>query len=130
MAVNSYSQRNETAAVLSGLESLTLLSTPMTKNLLLINLQVLFICKSVVALVQSLPVDNQEKIKQEMSASGNNSEKIEEIIKKYFTEEQRTKALEPAAKSAIVDYLKSINDSLSSTQKQTEVFQAITPLAE
>jgi hypothetical protein len=74
--------------------------------------------QSLIDLVQSLLASDQEKIKQELSASDNSPEKIEEIIKRCFTEEQRKKALEIAAKNVMVNFIAAIQDTLSPLQGQ------------
>jgi GTP1/Obg family GTP-binding protein len=74
--------------------------------------------QSLIDLIQSMPITDQEKIKQKMSTIDNSSEKIDEVIKRYFTEVQRKKALELTAKNAMVNYISAIQDTLSPSQEQ------------
>jgi hypothetical protein len=65
-----------------------------------------------------LPASDQEKMKLELSGSNENPEKAEEVIKKYFSEEQRKKAVEIAAKNEVVRFISTIKDTLSPSQVQ------------
>ena len=74
--------------------------------------------QSLIDLIQSMPTSDQEKIKQEMSAIDNSPAEIDETINRYFTEEQREKALELTAKNAMVNYISAIQNTLSPSQEQ------------
>jgi|SRR5208282_3354816 len=69
-------------------------------------------------LIQSSSSAEQEKIKQELSTMSDGPERIEEIIEKYFNGGQRSKALELAIKNGMTDYFKTIDKTLSPSQKQ------------
>ena len=74
--------------------------------------------QSIIDLMHALPASDQEKMKLELSGSNENQEKAEEVIKKYFSEEQRKKAVEIAAKNEMVRFISTIKDTLSPSQVQ------------
>jgi phage host-nuclease inhibitor protein Gam len=73
--------------------------------------------QAVVDLIQTLPADKQEEIKKEFSSAAGNPEKIAEVVKKYFTEDQMRKALEEASKNAVIDWMDAVKDTLSDAQR-------------
>lgn len=63
-------------------------------------------------LVQALPQDKQEEIKNEFATEN------PEIVKKYFTEEQIQQSLEDTSKNAVMEWLQTINPTLADAQRQ------------
>ncbi len=68
--------------------------------------------------MQTLPQDQQEQIKTDLSADPNNPEKIAAVVKAHFSNEQLQKALEEAAKHAVVNWMQAVEPTLSDSQKQ------------
>jgi Tfp pilus assembly protein PilE len=81
--------------------------------------------QSIIDLIQSLPVDQQEEVKQKLTIAGNSAEKVEEALGKHFTQDRRSKAFEEASKNAMIGYFEAIDTTLSATQKQnlSQLFQ-------
>ncbi len=73
--------------------------------------------QSVIDLIQSLPQDKQSEIKDQFSKIQNDQNKASDLLKSYFTEEQIQEALKNSSKTAMEEYIKAINPTLSSTQK-------------
>ncbi len=78
----------------------------------LVNIQV------VESLINSMPQDQQEALNIELSANKENSEKISELLKSRFSEEQMQKSLEETTKKSVEDWMKAIEPTLSDQQKQ------------
>ncbi|MFH0936874.1 MAG: hypothetical protein V1808_01110 [Candidatus Daviesbacteria bacterium] len=74
--------------------------------------------QSIVELIKSLPEDKQGEIKQEFEQNKEDSEKIAEVVKKYFDEAQMEEALKNASKNAITNYFQAITSTLSEEQKE------------
>ena len=77
--------------------------------------------QAVESLINSLPQDQKEALKIEGSANKDNSEKVSEILKSRFNEEQMQKSLEETTKSAVMEWMKTIEPTLSDQQKQNLV---------
>lgn len=73
--------------------------------------------QSVIDLIQSLPQDQQSQIKKQLSVNPNDPNKAADVLKSYFNNEQIQEALKNASKTAMEEYIKAINPTLSSTQK-------------
>jgi hypothetical protein len=71
-----------------------------------------------VDLVQTLPQDKQEELKKAFAAAGENAQKINDIVKNYFSEEQINNALENAAKNGVTEWMKAVDPTLSDPQRQ------------
>lgn len=74
--------------------------------------------QAVEILISSLPQDQQDSLKTELTANEDNPEKISEILKSRFSEEQVQKSLEETTKTAVEDWMKAINPTLSDEQRQ------------
>jgi predicted solute-binding protein len=73
---------------------------------------------ALVNLVKSLPDEKQTEVKQQLSESQDNPEKISAILNEYFSQEELPKALENAAKDAVIRYIQTITPTLSQNQKE------------
>jgi len=73
--------------------------------------------QSLIDLLKTLPADKQEEIKNQLSANPDNQEKISEILKNFFSQDQMQESLKNASKEAISKYIQSISSTLSASQK-------------
>jgi spermidine/putrescine-binding protein len=75
-------------------------------------------------LIQTLPSDKQDEVKQKLTENSNNPEVVTSILTKYFSQPEIQQSLQKAAQDMMSDYLQSINNSLSIEQKDnlTKVF--------
>jgi hypothetical protein len=64
-----------------------------------------------------LPKERQEQVMQQLNADANNQEKINEVLKKKFREEQLQKAFNKAVEDAIKGWISAIDHSLSDDQR-------------
>lgn len=71
-----------------------------------------------VDLVETLPQDKQEEIKQKLQENTQDAPKTVEIITAFFTPEQIQKAVEEALKKAVIGWMEEITTSLNNTQKE------------
>ncbi|MBI2613617.1 MAG: hypothetical protein HYW62_02500 [Candidatus Levybacteria bacterium] len=87
--------------------------------------------QSVIDLIQSLPQDKQSEIKEKLAQIQNDQNKASDLLKAYFTEEQIQEALKNSSKKAMEEYIKAINPTLSSAQKNNLITfsQQINPSA-
>lgn len=69
-------------------------------------------------LISSLPQEQQESLKNELTVNKDNSEKASEILKAHFNEEQIQKSLEETTKNAVMEWMQAVNPTLSDEQKQ------------
>lgn len=70
------------------------------------------------SLIKTLPQDQQDKIAAEIQTNANDADKIQSILNTKFSNEQIQKILEEISKKTTVQFIESINDSLSQDQKQ------------
>jgi hypothetical protein len=68
-------------------------------------------------LLQTLPADKLQNIKLQLLASTNDQNKITEILKTSFSQDQIQHAIENAAKEGVSSYIKVIDDLLSDAQR-------------
>jgi hypothetical protein len=73
-------------------------------------------------LVQALSATKLKEIKNKLSSASNDQQKVSEILKSYFTEEQMQQALKNAAKDAVSNYITAINNTLSDTQRESLIY--------
>ena len=73
--------------------------------------------QSLLDLINSLPQDKQEELKQKNSTLQNDQKATGDMIKTYFTEQQIEDALQNASKNAVTEYIKAIDTTLSETQR-------------
>jgi hypothetical protein len=69
-------------------------------------------------LTQTLPQDKQEELKKAIIAAGEDAQKINDIVKNYFSEEQINNARENAAKNAVTGWMQAVDPTLSDSQRQ------------
>ena len=67
-------------------------------------------------LIQKLPKDKREELEKELS-QGNSSQKLQEIIRKYFSIKKYTEALEEVTEKAFMGYIEKVLPILSASQK-------------
>ena len=79
-------------------------------------------------LFNTLPVDKKDQIQQQVTDAGNNPAAIRETLKTYFTDSQLQEAIRNSAKKAVTEYIKTVEPTLSDSQKQnlTNYFGEIT----
>lgn len=77
--------------------------------------------QSVIDLIQSLPQDKQSQIKKQLLTNPNDPNKVADVLKLYFNNEQIQEALKNASKTAMEEYIEAISPTLSSTQKNNLV---------
>lgn len=68
-------------------------------------------------LFNTLPQDKKDQIQQQIASAGNNPQALRDILKSYFTESQIEDAIQSASKNAVTEYMKSIDSTLSDTQR-------------
>lgn len=68
-------------------------------------------------LFNTLPQDKKDQIQQHITNAGNNPQAIQETLKMYFTDLQLQGAIENSAKNAVTEYMKTIDPTLSETQR-------------
>ncbi len=68
-------------------------------------------------LVQSLPVDKQDEVKQRLDNNSSNPEAFASILNGNFSQSEIQQSLQKSAQDMVSDYLQSINDSLSVEQR-------------
>lgn len=85
----------------------------------LINLQALL------DLISTLPIEKQEEIKAILARSANHIGKITRTLNAYFSQTQIRDAFEAVSKKTFEEYIKAINHTLSTSQRQelTKIFQ-------
>lgn len=72
-------------------------------------------------LFNSLPQDKKDQVKEQMTNTGNNPQAIQDILKTYFSESQIQDGLQNASKNAVAEYIKTIDPTLSETQRDNLV---------
>lgn len=75
--------------------------------------------QSLLDLFNTLPQDKKDQLQKDVSLVGNDPQKLQGILKNYFTEEQINTALQNSSKNAITEYIKTIEPTLSDPQKQS-----------
>jgi DNA-binding GntR family transcriptional regulator len=73
---------------------------------------------SLVNLMQSLPVEKQTEVKQQLSENEGNPEKIAALLKEHFSQQQLHQALEKTTKDTITQYIQTIMPTLSANHKE------------
>ena len=73
--------------------------------------------QSLLDLINSLPSDKQEEIKQKTSVLQNDPKAAQDLFNNYFTKQQIERALQNASKNAVTEYIKAIASTLSEEQK-------------
>jgi|SRR3989338_7160455 len=68
-------------------------------------------------LLNILPQDKKDKIQQQIIGAGNNPQALRDILKSYFTESQIEDGVQNASKNAVTEYMKTIDSTLSETQR-------------
>jgi hypothetical protein len=68
-------------------------------------------------LIQSLPADRQNEIKEELTKNSNSPDVVAGVLKKYFSESEIQQSVQKEAQDAVSDYIKTINNSLSAEQR-------------
>ncbi len=68
-------------------------------------------------LINPLPQEQQDSLKVELTENKDNLDKIGEILKSRFSEEQMRKSLEETTTNAVTDWMKAIDPTLSDDQK-------------
>lgn len=74
--------------------------------------------QSLLDLFNTLPQDKKDQLQQKITSAGNDAAKMQEELKIYFTEDQLGQAIENSAKNAVTEYMKTIEPTLSDSQKQ------------
>ena len=69
-------------------------------------------------LIQSLPQDKQEEIKNKFTQAKNDKEKAQEVFKEYFSKEQIEESIKNSSKDIMTKYLEAISNTLSDVQSQ------------
>ncbi len=69
-------------------------------------------------LIMSLPQDQQDSLKSQLRDNKDDLDRIGEILKSHFTEEQMKKSLEETTRKAVGDWMQSIDSTLSDAQRQ------------
>lgn len=84
--------------------------------------------QSLLDLFNTLAQDKKDQMQKDVSLAGNDPQKLQEILKNYFTEEQINNALQNSSKNAVTEYIKTIEPTLSDVQKQSlaDYFNGIT----
>lgn len=73
--------------------------------------------QAIADLINSLPVESQETIKQKLSNPSNSPETVSTILKRQFSETQILMALENVARDSFTKYIQTINNTLSEVQR-------------
>ena len=74
--------------------------------------------QSMIDLHNSLTSEQQEEFKNKLILHTDDQEKVDEVVKSYFSEEQRRNAFEEASKKAMMEWLEEINPALTDEQRQ------------
>ena len=69
-------------------------------------------------MISALPADQQETIKNELTANKDNPEKISELLKSKFSEEQMQKRLEEVSSNFLTEWMQAVNPTLTDEQRQ------------
>lgn len=75
--------------------------------------------QSLLDLFNTLAQDKKDQMQKDVSLAGNDPQKLQEILKNYFSQEQIDTALQNSSKNAITEYIKTIEPTLSDVQKQS-----------
>ena len=68
-------------------------------------------------LINTLPQDKKDQLQEKIAQIGNDTTKMQEELKAYFTDSQLEQAIENSAKNAVTEYMKAIDPTLSETQR-------------
>lgn len=69
-------------------------------------------------LFNTLPQDKKDQLQQKITRVGNDPAKMQEELKAYFTDTQLEQAIENSSKTAVTEYIKTIDPTLSDPQKR------------
>jgi len=73
--------------------------------------------ESLLDLINTLPSNKQEDIKNQLSKSSDNQKKVAEILEIYFLQDQIQQSLENVSKNAVIKYIQTISQTLSDSQR-------------
>ena len=74
--------------------------------------------QTLLGLINTLPQDKKDLPQQKIHGIENDAVKMQEELKNYFTQNQLEQAIENSAKNAVEEYIKTIEPTLSDSQKQ------------
>lgn len=86
-------------------------------------------------LFSTLPQDKKDQLEQKITNAGNGAAEMQEELKAYFSEEQIQQAIKNSAKNAVTEYIKTIEPTLSDSQRQNltnyfgEITKTVSPAA-
>jgi hypothetical protein len=85
--------------------------------------------QSLMGLMQQLPQNKQEEIENQLLTILNDPQKVSETLKGVFSEEQIQQSLENATKDAVLNYITTVNDTLSVAQREnlTQTLERYSP---
>ena len=69
-------------------------------------------------LIISLPQDQQESLKAQLRENKDDLDKIGEILKSHFTEEQMKESFQITTQKAVRDWMQAVDPTLSEIQRQ------------
>lgn len=80
-------------------------------------------------LVKTLPEDKKSSLKEQIEKNLNDAQKISELLKSYFSEEQAVKAIQNSSRDMLIEYIESIKNTLSEEQRKKliQAFEKIVP---
>lgn len=73
--------------------------------------------QALIDLFNTLPQDKKDQAKEQIKSVGDNPQALEQVLKTYFTQSQIQDALQNASKNAVAEYIKTIDPTLSETQR-------------
>lgn len=70
----------------------------------------------------------KDQLQQKIASIGNDAAKMQEELKAFFTDSQLEQTIENSAKNAVIEYMKTIEPTLSDSQRQnlTNYFGEVT----
>ncbi len=69
-------------------------------------------------LIMSLPEEQQSSLKSQLRDNKDDLDKIGEILKSHFSEEQMKESFEVTTQKAVMDWMQSVDPTLSDIQRQ------------
>ncbi len=73
---------------------------------------------ALIDLFNTLPQDKKDQLQQKLTAVGDDAVKLQEELRVYFTAKQVYSAIENSSKNSVTEYMKTIEPTLSDSQKQ------------
>lgn len=70
------------------------------------------------SLISALPQDQQDTLKNELTANKDYSEKVSEILRGRFPAEQMQKSLEETMQKSVTEWMQAVNPTLNDVQRQ------------